>query len=137
MHAQRDAALYRQTTRTRPLPEVSFRHEIGRDGSERAKGGFTSVGFHACTLAPGGGARLAAGDGAAEATAGSGSGGSCWKDGLVYDGLGCAGGPKPPGSDIGLASTTEPSDVRVQPEDIPPHTIAATGSQTSLPILPE
>jgi hypothetical protein len=81
--AQRDAALYWQTTRTRPLLEVSFRHEIGRDGSERSKGGFTSVGFHACTLAPGREERVTADGGAAEATAGSGSGGSCWKDGLV------------------------------------------------------
>jgi hypothetical protein len=100
---------YWQTMRIRPVADFSLRHERGWEGSERMKGGFT-FGFQPCTAVP---ESLTE----AEATAGrdfrsTGAGGISCGTGAAYVGCGAA---AKPGKVKGFASTTEPSDVRVQP----------------------
>jgi hypothetical protein len=131
--------VYWQTTRMRPPAAVSFLHVTGREGSARPNGAFTTAGFH--TLTPVCVARAGAGDEAGEAKlgpdatgAGSAGAGSCWNEGVASEGVDAP--PGAPGSDIGLASTTEPSEVRVQPAVTPQHAAAAMGSHMSLLIPP-
>jgi hypothetical protein len=120
---------YLQTMRTRPETEVSLWHDKGRDGSVCTKGGFTD-GFQRCTSAEASVCGDAGDEALARVMAGFSAVGSCCAGEAVSFGSG-AGLAKM--RDKGLASSIEPSDVRVQALDSP-HAAAAIESPSILAI---